>query len=235
MIRSDSLGELAKALSDAQGEFEAVDKTAANPFFKSKYADLPTVVKAATPILTKHGLSVSQLPGHDELGDTLTTVLLHSSGQFIGNTMALRPVKDNDPQAQGSAMTYGRRYAYMAILGLVADEDDDGNAASRASTSRPARQQQAKPAAKKAEPAKPKTEPAKAPASSLEAPVIDRLREIRQRSGWSKDKLQLELVHVGVADAEDVAAAIQSLNLEQAILLAEAMGGTAAELLGTEE
>jgi hypothetical protein len=128
--RSTELGELVAALSAAQGEFQSVGKSATNPFFKSSYAPLPEVVKAASPILTKHGLAVAQFLGHDERGDTLTTWLMHKSGQFISDTMQLRPVKD-DPQAQGSATTYGRRYAYMAALGLVADDDDDGNAGSR--------------------------------------------------------------------------------------------------------
>lgn len=128
--RSEQLNELGAALAAAQGEFETVGKTETNPFFKSKYAGLPSVVKAATPVLTKHGLSVVQLPGHDDHGHTLTTMLLHKSGQFIAETMRLKPTKD-DPQGLGSAITYGRRQAYMAALGLVADEDDDGNAASR--------------------------------------------------------------------------------------------------------
>lgn len=127
---SDQLNEIATALTAAQGKFEAVAKDSENPFFKSKYAGLPQVVKAASPILAENGLSVAQLPGHDDQGDNLTTVLMHTSGQFIASTMRLRPIK-NDPQAQGSALTYGRRYSYMAALGLVADEDDDGNAATR--------------------------------------------------------------------------------------------------------
>lgn len=135
MIRSDSLDSLNAALSAAQGEFEAVDKTSANPFFKSKFAPLPEVVKAASPILAKHGLSVWQGPDtHEGLdgGQVLWTVVLHSSGQYIGSAMSMHPVKD-DPQAQGSAITYARRYAYMAALGLVADEDDDAESTMRRS------------------------------------------------------------------------------------------------------
>lgn len=148
--RSDELSEIATALSAAQGEFEAVAKGSDNPFFKSKYAALPDVVKAASPILTAHGLSVSQLLGHDDGGDTLTTILLHKSGQFIADTMRLLSVPDNKgnltPQAQGSATTYGRRYAYMAILGLVADVDDDANAASGTAPPRaPARKPRPRP------------------------------------------------------------------------------------------
>lgn len=125
MIWSRELNEIAPALSKAQGEFEVVAKTADNPFFKSKYADLPSVVKAAAPILAKNGLAVVQTLGND----TLSTVLLHSSGQYMGDTAHLHLVKI-DSQGHGSAITYVRRYAYMAILGLVADVDDDANAAS---------------------------------------------------------------------------------------------------------
>jgi len=128
--RSRELGELAAALAAFQGEVTTIPKGASNPFFKSRYATLPAVVEAASPLLAKHGLSVSQFISREQDGDALVTWLLHKSGQYMADTMQLRPVKQ-DPQAQGSSVTYGRRYAYMSVLGLVADEDDDGNAASR--------------------------------------------------------------------------------------------------------
>lgn len=131
---SPELDQLAGALSAVQSEVGAIPKTADNPFFKSKFADLPTVISVASPILTNHGLSISQFPGFDEQGDTLTTWLLHKSGQFICESMRLHstPGKGQSAvQGLGSAMTYTRRYAYMSVLGLVADEDDDGNGASR--------------------------------------------------------------------------------------------------------
>lgn len=124
--------QIAGALVAAQAEFSAVPKTADNPFFKSKYADLATVVSHTQPILAKHGLAVSQYPTTLENGEpALTTYLLHSSGQFIADTMKLCAAK-SDPQGQGAAITYARRFAYMAVLGLVADVDDDGNMAQRA-------------------------------------------------------------------------------------------------------
>ncbi|QSM01104.1 ERF family ssDNA binding protein [Mycobacterium phage Nanosmite] len=131
---ADGLGpELAEALVAAQAEFGAVAKDTANPFFKSKYADLPAVKAEAQPVLAKHGLAVIQEPKYvvidGKVHDTLTTIVVHKSGQAKASTMILRPVKA-DPQAQGSAITYAKRYAFMAVLGLVADEDDDGNAAS---------------------------------------------------------------------------------------------------------
>ena len=128
MNTSESVASLAKALSAAQGEFPTVKKDADNPFFQSKYADLASVVQAAAPILAKNGLSIVQLPGWDGERDTLTTRLMHAAGDWIEDTMVLKPIK-NGPQAQGSAITYARRYAYSAILGIVTEADDDGNAA----------------------------------------------------------------------------------------------------------
>ena len=133
-MQSPEINELATALVAAQAEFSAVPKVSVNPFFKSKYAALPDVVQSASPVLAKHGLAVSQFITHDESGgDALLTYLIHKSGQFMAYSMKLHLVKD-DPQAQGSAVTYARRYSYMSALGLVADEDDDGNSASKPKT-----------------------------------------------------------------------------------------------------
>ena len=133
MEKSTEINELVSALVSAQAEFSAVPKGSVNPFFNSRYAGLPEVVSHTTPVLTKHGLSVMQFVTYIEgYGDALTTYVAHTSGQFIADTMPLHLPK-NDPQGQGSAITYARRYAYMAALGIVADDDDDGNAAAKGS------------------------------------------------------------------------------------------------------
>ena len=130
-MQSNELGELFSALSKAQGEFESVSKGETNPFFKSKYAGLPDVVKAASPILAENGLMVSQFITQNETGEEgLEVILGHSSGQYISRFMKMHLSK-LDSQGQGSATTYARRYSYMAVLGLVADEDDDGNRATQ--------------------------------------------------------------------------------------------------------
>lgn len=121
------------ALVAFQAEVGNVVKDSANDFFKSKYADLAAVKAEAQPVLSRHGLAVIQSPGYlvvgEKLYDTLDTKVVHAkSGEFEKSVLVLKPVK-NDPQSQGSALTYARRYAFMAMLGLVAD-DDDGNAAS---------------------------------------------------------------------------------------------------------
>ena len=125
-MNSESISELVTALVAAQAEFSAVPKGSVNPFFKSTYAALPDVVATAGPVLAKHGLAVSQFVSDN---DTLTTYLLHTSGQYMSHTMSLHLLKQ-DPQSAGSAITYARRQSYMACLGLVADTDDDGNLAS---------------------------------------------------------------------------------------------------------
>lgn len=122
-----TMTSLATALAAAQGQMEGAKKDTANPFHKSKYADLASVWEAIRGPLSANGLSVVQLVTEAPAGFVgLTTILLHSSGQQISSTFHM-PVKDaNNPQAVGSALTYARRYALSALVG-VAPEDDDGN------------------------------------------------------------------------------------------------------------
>lgn len=141
MEQSGSVAKIAEALSKVQAELKPAPKDSENPFFKSSYADLATVCKTVFPVLTKHGLSVSQIA---EGEGSVTTILLHTSGEWIKGTLSLKPTK-SDPQGMGSAITYARRYALASICGLATeDEDDDGNAASK-----PPEKSQGKPEPKK--------------------------------------------------------------------------------------
>lgn len=129
MKQSESIATLAAAFAKAQAAMEGAKKDAVNPFFKSKYADLGEVWRVVKEAFAPHGLSVIQLP---ETGDdgtvTLTTTLLHESGEWLSGTMPVRVAKD-DPQGVGSGLTYARRYALAALCGVVADADDDGEVA----------------------------------------------------------------------------------------------------------
>ena len=129
MDHSPEINELATALAKAQASIKTALKTSDNPFFKSKYADLATVSEACLAALNSNGLSVVQ-GGEQSDGDRIpvTTLLLHTSGQWISSTITMKPVKA-DPQGIGSCITYARRYGLAAICGVVTD-DDDGNAAS---------------------------------------------------------------------------------------------------------
>jgi len=130
MIRtSDSTKFLTAALVEFHKSEVSIPKTAANPFFKSKYADLWTIKAACDPVLSNLGLVVVQFPGIVDGQPTLITRLSHgASGEFMEAETPLFMPKDT-PQDQGSAITYLRRYSYSAILGIVADPDDDGERA----------------------------------------------------------------------------------------------------------
>lgn len=133
MKTSETIAKLATALLEAQKAITFAAKDAANLFFKSKYADLPTVIDAIKPALNAAGVVFIQTASPSEPGTlSLTTRLIHTSGEWIEDT-ATAPLVKNDPQGYGSAITYLRRYSLAAITGLYQDDDDDdddGNAAS---------------------------------------------------------------------------------------------------------
>lgn len=129
-MKSEQINELAAALSKAQGEMSAATKDSNNPFFKSKYADLNSVWEACRGPLSRNGLSVSQIPFQDETESCLYTILMHSSGQWIQSKMMMRikpDTKTNELQVMGSCISYLRRYALMAIVGIAPGDEDDGN------------------------------------------------------------------------------------------------------------
>jgi hypothetical protein len=133
--QSETIAELAKALSAAQAVMDFAHPDSENPGFKRdgkplKYASLRSVIEACRPALTANGLSVVQTfePTVEPTVVVLTTALLHSSGEWIRGSCSF-PVQGAGPQSYASASTYARRYALMALLGMAPD-DDDGNAAS---------------------------------------------------------------------------------------------------------
>lgn len=127
---SQDIKELVSALIKAQGEIKIAPRDRANPFFKSKYADLAGVWDACREALQNNKFAITQVVSPSEGGAfVLKTILLHESGQYITSDFPLNPTTDT-PQGVGSAVTYARRYALAAIVGVVTDDDDDGNAAS---------------------------------------------------------------------------------------------------------
>ncbi len=126
-MMSEAIDQLATALSKAQGEMMPAAKDSANPFFKSKYADLSSIREASRIPLRDNGLSISQTTQFKDGMLFMVTTLLHISGQWISSELPLDPAK-KDPQTMGSLMTYYRRYGLQAILN-IASEDDDGEKA----------------------------------------------------------------------------------------------------------
>lgn len=126
--------QVAKAFVALQADLTPVEKNGKNPFFNSEYIKLPDVMLMIQPLLAKHKLGVMQPVTNIDGVSAIKTILIHESGE----TMEFEPMPlllpKQDPQGQGSAITYARRYALCALLGIVADEDDDASNASQPKT-----------------------------------------------------------------------------------------------------
>lgn len=127
---SQTTAKLDAALAKAQGEIEAASKDKVNPAFRSKYADLTSVWAAIRPALSKHGISITQWPVHSEDGRLHIVTRVAHDGEWIKAHFSI-PVVKQDPHGYGSATTYAKRFSLAAAIGVVADDDDDGNAASQ--------------------------------------------------------------------------------------------------------
>lgn len=139
MEKSPTIALLLDALSQAQGEFEPAIKDSVNQTFNDhKYADISAILNVTQAVRAKHGLSVVQFPGRDKEGVFVETLIGHKSGEWMSGKTYVTP---NDPQGDGSLITYARRYALQAALGVAA-EDDDGEAAQRRKRAKTEREQQ---------------------------------------------------------------------------------------------
>jgi hypothetical protein len=122
--------QIATALVKAQKAFGPALKTATNPHFRSRYADLAACVEAVMDGLNNNGIALVQQLTESDTGVIVETVFIHESGEMLNCGKLHVPAVKHDPQGYGSALTYARRYSLMAACG-IAPEDDDGNAASR--------------------------------------------------------------------------------------------------------
>ena len=140
MNQSESIAKLSAALVKAQAQMSAAVKDSANPYFKSSYADLNSVINAIKEPFEKNGLAYTQFPINDDKGVGVVTRLIHESGEWLecGYTLPLGFAKKDgvleprlDPQSAGSAITYARRYALQAMAGIPAVDDDAEGAMNR--------------------------------------------------------------------------------------------------------
>jgi len=178
--------DLFAALAVAQGAIEGAKKDSTNPAFKSKYADLSSVIEAAQKPLATSGLSLTFSMGHEPTGIAVTPLLAHKTGGYILFD-TLRVPCEAKAQQQGSAMTYARRYLTMSILGIPT-EDDDGNAASEPKPQKPA--------------PRPAPGPAPNPSPTHREQVKAFLTEIKpQLSAEQIAELSNDITHAGTTDA----------------------------------
>jgi len=130
MNKSESIQNLAAALSKAQAEFPVIKFDSVNPFLKNSYASLGAVIAGSRPVLAKNGLAVTQLTFGEDGVVGVETMLLHSSGEWISDRVSMQVGEErgkSSAQVAGSIVTYLRRYSLASILGIYADEDGDGN------------------------------------------------------------------------------------------------------------
>ena len=178
MERSENINELATALAKAQGSMTHAKKDSDNPFFKSSYADLASVWEACRKQLSDNGLSIVQLPEEATTGLVLRTMLLHSSGQYITSHYSI-PVSKNDAQAYGSALTYARRYALAAIVGVYQDDDDANGATGKPEAPKAVQQNKPQPA----------PEPQKEQ-ELITAPQIQKLQIVAKEQGLTTEDMK---------------------------------------------
>ena len=133
---------LNSALVAALGELRNVAKDKVNPHFKSRFTSLDAILDATRPVLAKHGLALSQEPCFEDGMAGVVTRIIHAGGESRESKLLL-PLRDQSAQGVGSCLSYARRYAAAAVLGIASDEDDDGQVAST-----PAKAVIAKPAFK---------------------------------------------------------------------------------------
>jgi hypothetical protein len=130
MNKSESIGKLAEALAKAQGAMKPAKMDAVNPFLKNRYADLGSVIEATKGPLAENGLSYTQHPSIEDYAVTISTILMHSSGEWIESSITLPLGEEKGlslAQSMGKVVTYMRRYSLSAILGVYADTDTDGD------------------------------------------------------------------------------------------------------------
>jgi hypothetical protein len=204
--RSASITSLAAAMLRVQAEIEdpAKNKRAdAGKRGSYRYADLPAVLDVVRPALTAHDLAVMQFPCEHDGQPALTTLLMHASGEWVETTIKLRPVQ-TDPQSVGSALTYARRYALLALCGIAADDDDDGRAGSQRPQQQPKPAQQPQPGAARA--GEQPTEYARG--------IVDRLDAARSRAEGGPVWQQFDAdVKAGKVSAADKAAIDSAFRL----------------------
>jgi len=134
MSASPTVGAIGKALAAAQGEMKGATKDSNNPFFKSKYADLASVWDACRDALSKNGLAVIQAPKADGAKVSVTTILIHESGEWVSEELTAH-AKDDSPQSVGSIITYLRRYGLSSFVGVSPEDDDAESAQPRGNSS----------------------------------------------------------------------------------------------------
>jgi hypothetical protein len=207
---SEKISALSKALVGAQADVGKALKNQENAHFKSKYADLAAVLEVAKPALAKHGLALTQFPGEGEGTVTMSTLLLHESGEWILLPPASIPLQANTAHGYGSAISYLRRYTTQAALGISIGllDDDDGNEATA----------QAPKARKKAK----SPQPGKA---AFDPKEVERFAEAKTNQGYADLGRALGTLEAMISAAESDGTKVEARHVQLAREVLAQQGG----------
>ena len=194
MEMSTEIKEIAEALANAQAEIASAEKDRLNPHFNQAYATLASVWDACRAPLTKHGIAVFQDPFVEGQKVTITTMLLHKSGQWFKSILTLVATQAT-PQGVGSAITYARRYALSAMAGVAPADDDDGNAGSGKPAQQPANGKSAQ--AQRQEPAREASKDERARLKALRADLNKRLQACKTEEEHRATSREFAKLHGG--------------------------------------
>jgi hypothetical protein len=206
MQRSETIVELAKALAEFNKELSRISKDAKNPYHNNSYTTLDNILDTIRPLLAKHGISVLQMPSGNGETIEMRTLLLHTSGEFIESPVVTMKAAKSDPQSLGSTITYAKRYALSAMLGIsTGDKDDDGNSGSNV------RNQNAPVA-----PSAPKSAPSASEykASEKQVQMIEtKLTQLAKKADTTREALlqKLQIQNVNDLTSKQASALIQKL------------------------
>lgn len=197
MRSSDNTDKLFAALALFQGDVTNPPREADNPFYRNKYTTLDAMISHVRPALSKHGLSVIQMPCSGPDGIGVITTLCHASGQYVQSDPYYLKLSKQDAQAGGSAITYARRYAYAAILGIASDSDDDDgcDASAKEQPKKPAPQQPTQ------EP-KPEPAPRQETARDIKSEIAASIKKYMARYGMDNKEfaaIRADLIGKGLA------------------------------------
>lgn len=219
MEMTQEIKQIAVALLQAQKDMGTAKKDSKNPFFKSSYADLNSIREACIPVLNANGISVLQPIVIKNDKSYVETVLLHTSGELLVSQIEIVCSKQNDPQAQGSGISYARRYGLQAFLNIGAEDDDGERNYNRSAPAAAAPKPAPAPVAKAAPVAPAAVESPKSDRQAILDAITSNSKVLVTRKIVTVDQLKQALVSdFGVKTKEE-------LTDEQAATLLETLKG----------
>lgn len=216
MRMSQTVGNIMPALLKAQSLMGAAKKGSANPYFKSKYADLGAVLEACKELLNDNGITILQPHYTNVAGDFVETYLIHSSGEYVSSETRVVAKEANNPQALGSAITYARRYGLQSLLSMPAEDDDGETAMERNPGRKPAAQAPAESPRQTVAAPKTPPKPAAGDTQAKRELAIATAQAVVARKKMSKEQI-IDKFGKGAASVSDLVASLNEQGVDDMV------------------